>query len=506
MLTIYPVILAGGTGTRIWPQSRTAYPKQFLNLHHPDLSMLQETLVRLDQLVEFNGGKKSINLSTVTIISNEQHRFLVAQQLLQLNMKADIILEPVARNTAAAIAIACLHLLAQKKDSNAIVLVLPADHVIDDKAALHQCIHKAQCFALQEQLVTFGIVPNTPAIGYGYIKRGQIIKKGEDTDQEENESAHIIDKFVEKPDLINAQRFLKSGKYLWNSGMFMFKAQRYLALLELLRPDIHSPCVEAFSQTSKDFDFIRIDQTAFEKCPSESIDYALMEPLTQQAFESPCTTTHLANTAVVVPLDAGWNDIGSWSALWDISPKDGANNVLKGDVITHRSTNNYVVANSKLIATVGIQDLIVVDTKDALLVADKSQVQDVKHIVDKLKNSARNEHNQHREVCRPWGKYDLIFKSEHYQVKKITVNPGAKLSVQLHHHRAEHWIVVSGCARVTSGDKNFLLKANESTYIPIGQIHSLENPEQTPLEMIEVQSGSYLGEDDIVRFEDRYGR
>ncbi len=530
MLTVYPVILAGGTGTRIWPQSRTAYPKQFLNLHNPDLSMLQETLTRLDKLTAFNTEQVAIHFAKPCIISNEEHRFLVAEQLRQINQQADILLEPVGRNTAAAIALASLHLLAIKEDPNAVLLVLPADHVIEELTAFHYSLNQALKLASHDHLVTFGVVPNSPATGYGYIKRGDSLNLKLDNHSatslnDDNHTCHGIEEFVEKPDLACAEQYLNSGDYLWNSGMFMFKAHRYLSTLDKLRPDIHSACVDAYRGTSQDLDFIRIDKKAFELCPSESIDYAVMEPLSQKSWAQKCraqkfqarkspdqqpvgekNSTGNLGTAVVVPLDAGWNDIGSWAALWDISAKDSANNVIQGDVITHQSSNNYLVADHKLVATVGIKDLIVVDIKDALLVASKSQVQDVKHIVDTLKQQERIEQKLHRDVYRPWGKYDLIFKSEQYQVKHITVNPGAKLSVQLHNHRAEHWIVVSGTAKVTNGENSYLLNANQSTYIPIGQKHALENPEETPLEMIEVQSGSYLGEDDIIRFADKYGR
>lgn len=489
--------MAGGSGTRMWPMSRTAYPKQFLKLNDPNLTMLQETLSRLDRLSINSLEMGEVELAKSTIITNEEHRFLAAENLRQLEQSADIILEPVGRNTAPAIALAALSALGDNNnDEDPVLLVLAADHVIEDVEAFHRSIQDAYLLAEQGKLVTFGIVPTEPATGYGYIRRGAPVTNEERSDFRESQRACFINQFVEKPDLTTAKQYIESGEYLWNSGMFMFKAQSYLDVLNRYRPDIYMACVKAMQSTSKDFDFIRVDKAAFEVCPDDSIDYAVMEPLSQSSSEE----------AVVILLDAGWSDVGSWSALWEIKDKDLQENVLEGDVISHNSTNNYVIAKDRLVATVGVDDLVIVDTKDALLVASKDQVQDVKAIVADLKKRERGEYIQHREVFRPWGKYDSIDNGGRYQVKHITVNPGAKLSVQMHHHRAEHWIVVSGTAKVTNGEKTYLVSENESTYIPIGQLHALENPGVIPLEMIEVQSGTYLGEDDIVRFEDRYGR
>ncbi|MBB6520971.1 mannose-1-phosphate guanylyltransferase/mannose-6-phosphate isomerase [Pseudoteredinibacter isoporae] len=462
------VIMAGGSGTRMWPMSRTAYPKQFLNLNS-DNSMLQETIQRLHGLSE----------SQTTIITNEEHRFLVAEHLRQLNKKAEILLEPVGRNTAPAIALAAFR-AQQRGDGDQLLLVLAADHVIENSSEFRRVVQQALPIARDGKLVTFGIVPDSPATGYGYIRQG-----------EAQAEAYKVDAFVEKPDLATAEQYLASGEYLWNSGMFLFRADRYLEELKEYRADIYQACEAASQNLSADLDFLRINKTAFEACPDDSIDYAVMEKTDQ---------------AVVLPLDAGWSDVGSWSALWDIKEKDQHGNVHQGDVIDRDSHNNFVITEEKLVATIGVDNLVIVDTKDAVLVADRNRVQEVKDIVGELKQQGRSEHVQHREVYRPWGKYDSIDAGERYQVKRITVNPGAKLSLQKHHHRAEHWIVVSGTAKVTNGDKTLLVSENESTYIPIGVVHCLENPGKIPLELIEVQSGSYLGEDDIVRLQDDYGR
>ena len=465
-----PIIMAGGSGSRLWPLSRQLNPKQFLPLADNDLSMLQATIQRLEGL----------GAGLPQLICNEQHRFLAAEQLRLLGMEqASILLEPVGRNTAPAIALAALQACAQAEDP--ILLVLAADHLIQDVPAFQASIQTALPLAEAGKLVTFGIVPTHPETGYGYIEKGDNIGVG----------GYNVSRFVEKPDLQTAQGYLASGSYFWNSGMFMFRASRYLQELECHRPDILAACRAALAGGSQDMHFTRVDETAFAACPDDSVDYAVMEK-----------TAH----AVMVPLDAGWSDIGSWSALWTVSDKDAQGNVFKGDVLDQQSRNTYVHADSRLVATVGLDDLVIVETKDAVLVAHKDHVQDVKRVVDQLKNSARTEHINHREVYRPWGVYDSIDNGHRYQVKRITVKPGAKLSVQMHHHRAEHWIVVSGTAKVTNGERTYLVCENESTYIPIGQIHALENPGVIPLELIEVQSGSYLGEDDIVRFEDKYGR
>lgn len=467
---LFPIIMAGGSGSRLWPLSRQLNPKQFLPLADADFSMLQATIQRL----------AGLGAALPRLICNEQHRFLAAEQLRLLGLeKAGILLEPVGRNTAPAIALAALQACSEAEDP--ILLVLAADHLIQDVEAFQACIQTALPLAQDGKLVTFGIVPTHAETGYGYIEQGIDVGIG----------GFKVSRFVEKPDLVTAQEYLANGSYFWNSGMFMFRASRYLEELETYRPDILAACRAALAGGSQDMHFTRVDEAAFAACPDDSVDYAVMEKTAD---------------AVMVPLDAGWSDIGSWTALWDVSDKDQQGNVFKGDVLNQQSRNTYVHADSRLVATVGLDDLVIVETKDAVLVAHKDHVQDVKKIVEQLKNGSRTEHINHREVYRPWGVYDSVDNGHRYQVKRITVKPGAKLSVQMHHHRAEHWIVVSGTAKVTNGEKTYLVCENESTYIPIGQIHALENPGVIPLELIEVQSGSYLGEDDIVRFEDKYGR
>lgn len=468
-----PIILSGGSGTRLWPLSRTQYPKQFLPLNS-DLTMLQETVKRLKKV------------DTVNVICNEEHRFLAAEQMRQISQACSVFLEPVGRNTAPAIALAALDAVAKGKGAEPL-LVLAADHVIENENAFRDAVALAEPLAIAGKFVTFGIVPTQPETGYGYIKRGSYSQAG----------GFQVEGFVEKPDMKTAVQYVESGEYYWNSGMFMFRADRYLEELGQFRPDILSACQAAMKTTVADFDFIRVDANAFKACPDESIDYAVMEPL---------SAVDGGDSVAVVPLDAGWSDVGSWSALWDIKPKDEQNNVLSGDVIAHDTRGSLVMSDDRLITTLGIDDLIIVDTKDALLVAHKDKIQNVKAIVAEIKDGDRSEHFQHREVYRPWGKYDSIDTGERYQVKRITVKPGAKLSVQMHHHRAEHWIVVSGTAKVTVDDVERYVTENQSVYIPITAVHALENPGKVNLELIEVQSGAYLGEDDIVRFEDRYGR
>ncbi|WP_108091944.1 mannose-1-phosphate guanylyltransferase/mannose-6-phosphate isomerase [Vibrio splendidus] len=468
---ITPVIMAGGTGSRLWPLSRELYPKQFLSVLG-DTSMLQQTVSRLSNIKHKNP----------ILICNEEHRFIAAEQMRLSGFKhGGIILEPVGRNTAPAIALAALQAINKSDgEEEPLLLVLAADHVIENELAFTNAVKKAHLSAINEQLVTFGIVPSSPETGYGYIKAGA--QKGD---------ANTVIEFVEKPDLATAEKYFLENDYYWNSGMFLFKASRYLEELAKFEPEILDACKRAIATPTEDAEFIRVDSEIFKSCPDKSIDYAVMEK---------------TDSAVVVPMDAGWSDVGSFSSLWDISAKDENQNVTKGDVITVDSTNNYICAENKLVSTVGIDNLVVIETKDAILVASKDKVQDVKSIVKKLKEDERSEQKLHREVYRPWGKYDSIDFGARDQVKRITVKPGERLSIQKHFHRSEHWIVVSGTASVLNGDETIIVTENESTYIPLGTIHALENPGKIPLEMIEVQTGSYLGEDDIVRFEDRYGR
>ncbi len=477
---ILPVIMSGGSGSRLWPLSRALHPKQFLPLISEN-TLLQETINRLD------GDCLGDKCLDPIIICNNEHRFIVAEQLRQNNSKASsIILEPMGKNTAPAITLAALAAIDNGDDP--LLLVLAADHVIKNVEAFQQSVVSASIFAEQGKLVTFGIVPTHAETGYGYIKQGSLLTSTTNTI---NAKSYTVANFVEKPNLETAEEYLSSGEYLWNSGMFMFKASRYLEELEKFSPKILAVCKDAYNNKTNDLDFTRISADIFEKCPDDSIDYAVMEH-----------TEH----AVVVPLDAEWSDVGSFSSLWEVSPKDEQGNVSLGDVISQSTTNCYINSQSRLITTVGVDNLVIVETKDAILVANKYKVQDVKSIVNSLKAEDRYEYKHQREVYRPWGKYDSLDFGTRDQVKRITVQPGAKLSVQMHHHRSEHWIVVSGTAKVTNGDKTFLMSENESTYIPLGQIHALENPGVLPLELIEVQTGAYLGEDDIVRFDDKYGR
>lgn len=466
---IKPVILAGGTGTRLWPLSRAKYPKQFLKINS-DQTMIQNTILRLND----------IDVAMPITICGEDHRFIVAEQLRAIDKLGSIILEPVGRNTAPAIALAALTELNNNQDP--LLLVLAADHEISDIPSFTSAISKAEELAMLGKLVTFGVVPSHPETGYGYIKAGS---------KEPKSQGYKVERFVEKPGLVTAEKYLASGEYYWNSGMFMFKASRYIEELERFKPEIVKQCRLALASSAADLDFVRVDKQAFIDCPNDSIDYAVMEA---------------TDAAVVVPLKADWNDIGSFSAIWDVSAKDEHQNVVKGDVLLEQSNNNLILAENTLVTTVGIENTIVIQTKDALLVAAKDKVQNVKNIVERLKTLDRPEANLHRQVYRPWGSYDGLDEGERYQVKNIIVNPGEKLSIQMHQHRAEHWIVVSGAAKVTNGDKTFLLTENQSTYIPIGTVHALENPGLIPIHLIEVQTGSYLGEDDIIRLEDRYGR
>lgn len=475
---LYPVIMAGGNGSRLWPLSRVLYPKQFLCLKGK-LTMLQTTINRLS----------GVECESPVVICNEQHRFIVAEQLRQLNkLTENIVLEPAGRNTAPAVALAALAALRHQPDSDPLMLILAADHIIEDEEAFREAVRNARTFAEAGKLVTFGIVAEIPETGYGYIRRGNVMHQ---QTAGVEAIAFSVAQFVEKPDMASAQSYVASGEYYWNSGMFMFRAARYLEELKKFRPDILDACEKAMANVDPDLDFVRVDETSFLACPDESIDYAVMEKTAD---------------AVVVPMDAGWSDVGSWSSLWEISAKSEQGNVHHGDVISHDTENSYIYAESGLVTTVGVKDLIVVQTKDAVLIADRDCVQSVKKVVEQIKHDGRYEHHNHRVVYRPWGKYDSIDSGERYQVKRITVKPGEGLSLQMHHHRAEHWIVVVGTAKVTLGDEVKLLGENESIYIPLGVTHCLENPGKIPLDLIEVRSGSYLEEDDIVRFKDRYGR
>jgi mannose-1-phosphate guanylyltransferase / mannose-6-phosphate isomerase len=470
---LIPVILSGGAGTRLWPLSRELHPKQLLALA-AEQTMLQETAVRL----------AGLDAAAPLLVCNDAHRFLVAEQLRQLDIKpAAIVLEPVGRNTAPAIALAAhaaLRLAASAPESDPVLLVLPADHVIRNVPAFQAAVRTGLGIVHQGGLATFGIVARTPHTGYGYIRRGAAIG-----------DVHRIAQFVEKPSLERAQAFVDSGEYYWNSGMFMFHARRYLEELERWAPVISQICRAVSDAATSDLDFIRIDAKSFAACPSDSIDYAVMEK---------------TGDAVVVPLDAGWSDVGSWSALHDASAADDRGNVTRGDVLIEDSSGCYLYSESRLVAAVGLTDHVVVETKDAILVAPRDRVNDVKKLVGRLKELGRYEHSLHREVFRPWGSYDSLENGQRFQVKSLKVKPAGQLSLQLHHHRAEHWVVVSGTARITRGEEVFLLEENQSTYIPLGVKHRIENPGKIPLHIIEVQSGSYLGEDDIVRFKDRYGR
>ena len=463
---LQPVLLSGGSGTRLWPLSREAYPKQFLPIAGDD-TMVQATWRRVEALADL----------APIVVANEEHRFLVAEQLRQVGAPVPaILLEPVGRNTAPAIAAAALQAMAGGADP--LLLVLPSDHVVRDVAGFQRAVREASSAAEAGALVTFGIVPDAPETGFGYIQA------------EAGDGLRQVLRFVEKPDAATARSYLDAGGYYWNSGMFLFRASRYLEELARFRPDIVDAMRAAHAAARHDGDFVRLDKDAFSACPSDSIDYAVMEKTAD---------------AKVLPVDIGWNDVGSWSALWDVAERDADGNAHHGDVIAVDSRNSYAYAQ-RLVALVGVDDIVVVETDDAVLVARKDKVQEVKQVVARLKQEQRSQAVLHREVHRPWGSYDSVDNGGRHQVKRIKVKPGAALSLQMHHHRAEHWIVVSGTAKVTRGDETLLLSENESTYIPLGVKHRLENPGKVPLELIEVQSGSYLGEDDIVRFEDVYGR
>lgn len=470
-MKLYPVILCGGSGSRLWPLSREYYPKPLLPLMG-EQTMLQDTICRLDGIPD---------LGELVCVCNKEHRFLVAEQVHELGkMPARIILEPEGRNTAPALTLAALYLMG--KDPEAVMVVMPADHVIPDKTAFQEAALQGDALARQGYLVSFGLVPDHAETGYGYIRKGQVLDGG---------SACIVAEFVEKPDETTAQRYFESGEYVWNSGIFVMRADRWMDEISLHRPDIATACRSAYSGCRNDSDFLRVDDKAFLASPADSIDYAVMEKTERSA---------------VVPLDTVWSDLGAWSSLWDISPKDDAGNVIQGDVVVRDSRNVLIISKSRCVAAVGVEDLIVVETADAVLVAGKDKAQDVKEIVNWLKRNKREEYKVHRKVYRPWGSYESVDADQRFQVKRLSVKPGASLSLQMHHHRSEHWIVVKGTAKVTQEDKIFLLSENESTYIPMGSKHRLENPGKITLEIIEVQSGTYLGEDDIERFEDVYDR
>lgn len=469
---IVPVVLAGGIGSRLWPLSRALLPKQFIQFPQQQGSLFQETLSRLNGLE---------NIADPLVVCNTDHRFLVAEQLRALGInRSTILLEPVGRNTAPAIAMAALS--AQQQAQDPLILSLHADHVIANIPAFHEAILKAQSLALQNRLVTFGIVPDAPETGYGYIEKGSLL---------ECESAFSVSRFVEKPDLETAKTYLASGNYFWNSGMFMFTASQYLDALLQYAPDIHASCVAAFAAIESGDDFDQIPAELFASCRSESIDYAVMEK---------------TDNAAVVPLDANWSDLGAWDALWQVQEKDADGNVSSGDVLTVDVVNSYIQSQSRLVAAVGVEDIVIVETADAVLVASKAKAQAVKQIVEQLETSNRSESIRHTLVHRPWGSYQSLAVGDGYQVKHIVVNPEASLSLQMHHHRAEHWTVIKGAGLINCGDEEFMLHPNESTFIPLGSKHRLTNPGNEPVELIEVQVGDYLGEDDIVRFEDIYGR
>ncbi|MDA8646265.1 mannose-1-phosphate guanylyltransferase/mannose-6-phosphate isomerase [Porticoccaceae bacterium] len=467
MSRLHAVVLAGGSGTRLWPLSRSSHPKQFIPLYD-DVTLLQATMQRALLL----------DCYALSVVCNTEHRFLLAEQLREIESTASIILEPAARDTAPAVALAALAALA--KDEDPVLLVLAADHLIQHQANFVDTIKSSVCLAESGKLVTYGVVPDSANVDYGYIKFGKPCPQG-----------YEVDRFIEKPCAPDAQAFYEAGGYLWNSGMFLFKASRYLQELKKYRPAMYRLCVAAFEKAEVDWDFLRVYEHDFSACVAESVDYAVMEH------------TH---DAVTVPLDCGWSDIGSWSALWSVSDKDESGNVARGDVVMHKVTNSQVVADDKLVAVLGVDDLVVVNSADAVLVAHKNSLNDLKQLVKQLEAENRDEVRVHPKVYRPWGFYQLVDRGAEYQVKRISVRPGAKLSLQKHNHRAEHWVVVSGVATVERDNKRFKLAKNESTFIPIGAVHSLENNEDELLQIIEVQSGDYLGEDDIIRYSDHYGR
>ena len=468
---IHPIILSGGSGSRLWPLSRSLFPKQLLALAGEN-SLIQDTALRA----------MAIDSKAPIILCNIEHRFLIAEQMRDANISnARIVLEPLGRNTAPALAIAAL--MIAEEDPDGILLLMPADHIVRDSSKFAEAVSRAVTAAQQDYLVTFGITPASPETGYGYIKRGRPL--------EGLSNIFAVERFIEKPDSATAAAYIAAGDYSWNSGMFMFKAKVILEELDRLEPEVLVHCRAALAQGKSDPDFLRLEETSFTKAKSISIDYAVMERSERTA---------------VVPVDMGWSDIGSWESLWAVAARDESGNAIKGDVLQHGTRNSYLRSEGPMVAAVGMEDVVVVATKDAVLISHKHASQDVKRIVEQLEKGGRDLHTSHRKIYRPWGCYESIDYGDRFQVKHITVNPGAKLSLQMHHKRAEHWIVVSGTARVTCDDRVFDMKENEATYIPLGARHRVENSGTAPLHLIEVQSGAYLGEDDIVRFEDSYGR
>lgn len=478
MQPLVPIVLSGGSGTRLWPLSRQKYPKQLLSFIGED-SLLQATLRRMEGLTD-------VELGAPLVVCNEEYRFVIAEQLRLMGTKGNILLEPVGRNTAPALTLAALAAL--RDGSDPVLLVMPADHVIVDVPRFQMAIRAGMTLAADGAVITFGITPDSPETGYGYIEAGESLETG---------GASRIARFVEKPDRVTAQTYLEAGSYFWNSGLFMMRASVWLAAIDACRPDISTACRAAWEKGVVDGDFLRVNKEEFLRCPSDSIDYAVMERLAHDDS---------LPAGIFIPLSAGWSDVGSWDSLWQVLPKDHQGNVSQGDVLLNDCRNVLALSEHRLVACVGIEDMVVIETPDAILVAHMSKTQHVKKIVDDLKRRGRPESELHRKVFRPWGWYDGVDSGERFQVKRIVVKPGASLSLQMHHHRAEHWIVVHGTAQVTRGDTTYLVSENESTFIPLGTRHRLQNPGCVPLEMIEVQSGSYLGEDDIVRFEDVYGR